>query len=591
MAASRVANDGTGGNSVDCVARAQSQAHPLNEEASWRILSQDAREVLVAAKRLAGSPPYGARHVACVLFCHHPVGPRLAWATCTTDVPSLRRDLERYAALPGGEVGVPDDLTLLIELAQAQRHGGGDGPQSDSVGGDGTVDIGDMILALFENQLHLAPILASNGLTFEDARDKLPSALRAMRVYEASAALRESQPLTSLGDSTFQPKLSKAMRTVRGRDLTKEDDNEERRGARLHPSLPSSSPPFPITEGGDTVGENASSDANQKGHGYNQISRPFPEEVPPEMAELAPRAAKRAAVRRTALAACGVDLVERARAGHLDPVVGRDEQISRVLQILSRRTKNNVCLVGAPGVGKTAVAEAVAQRLAAGHVPPQLRKCKELWTLDVGALLAGTGLRGDFEERLRDVLAEIRAAEGEALLFVDELHLLLGAGRSENNNVDAANLMKPMLARGEIRCIGATTSDEYKRLILTKDAAFERRFQVVELLEPSPLAACAMLRALLPLYSDHHKITISLETADAAVELAHQRIHGRSLPDKAIDVLDEACCFAVDRGETVATRAHVESVISRWQPPPWQHANATLFQRALTWFTRHRSRL
>merc|ERR1712039_1080131 len=160
--------------------------------------------------------------------------------------------------------------------------------------------------------------------------------------------------------------------------------------------------------------------------------------------------------------------------------------------------------MGAPGVGKTALAEAIAQRIATGQVPPQLMKCEELWCLDVGALLAGTGLRGDFEERLKAVLTEIRASEGRIILFIDELHLVLGAGRSENNNVDAANLMKPMLARGEIRCIGATTTDEYRRLILAKDAAFERRFQPIELKEPSIEEAIQMLEGLCPFYASHH---------------------------------------------------------------------------------------
>jgi len=241
-----------------------------------------------------------------------------------------------------------------------------------------------------------------------------------------------------------------------------------------------------------------------------------------------------------------------------------------VLRVLSRRTKNNVCLVGAPGVGKTAVAEAVAQRIAAGRVPLQLAKCRELWSLDIGALLAGTGLRGDFEERLRALLEELRQAEGAAILFIDELHLVLGAGRSESNNVDAANLLKPMLARGELRCIGATTSDEYRRLILEKDAAFERRFQPVELAEPLPHAAVEMLRGLAPLYEAHHGVKLSSGTEEAAVELSHQRIKGRSLPDKAIDVLDEACVLAVVEGSSFVTISHVETVVGRWRTTPGQ---------------------
>jgi len=301
------------------------------------------------------------------------------------------------------------------------------------------------------------------------------------------------------------------------------------------------------------------------------------------MAELAPRSAKRAAERRPALAACGVDLVERAREGRLDPCIGRDSEISRVLQILARRTKNNVCLVGAPGVGKTAVAEAIAQRIAEGRVPPQLHACQEVWSLDIGALLAGTGLRGDFEERLRDVLAEVRGSQGAVLLFIDELHLVLGAGRSESNNVDAANLMKPMLARGELRCIGATTSDEYRSLILKKDAAFERRFQVVELAEPSASASAEMLRGLLPLYAEHHGLAIAAALAERAVSASIRCIQGRSLPDKAIDVLDEACCLAAEEGAAEMTAAHIEAVAARWRAPPWQRqaASAAEFRRRL----------
>jgi ATP-dependent Clp protease ATP-binding subunit ClpB len=294
--------------------------------------------------------------------------------------------------------------------------------------------------------------------------------------------------------------------------------------------------------------------------------------------------------RSAALSSFAVDLVELARLGRLDPVIGRDAEITRVLQVLSRRTKNNVCLVGAPGVGKTAVAEAVAQRIAAGHVPHQLRNCKELWSLDIGALIAGTGLRGDFEERLKVVLSVLRASGGEAMLFIDELHLVLGAGRSENNNVDAANLMKPLLARGEIRCIGATTNNEYRSLILEKDAAFERRFQPIELEEPKPEVAEEMLRGLSNLYAQHHEITVAPSTLKAAVHLSIRHIKGRSLPDKAIDVLDEACCLAACEGATSVEERHVQTVISRWKPPPWQR-DAGPLHRSFAWVQQQWSRL
>jgi ATP-dependent Clp protease ATP-binding subunit ClpB len=288
------------------------------------------------------------------------------------------------------------------------------------------------------------------------------------------------------------------------------------------------------------------------------------------------------------LGSYGADLVAQARLGKLDPVVGRDAEITRALQILARRTKNNVCLIGEPGVGKTAVVEAIAQRIAEGRVPTQLRYCRELWSLDMGALLAGTGLRGDFEERLRMVLAEIRAAQGAILLFIDELHLVLGAGRSESNNVDAANLMKPMLARGEIHCIGATTTREYQQLILSKDAAFERRFQPLELQEPSLEAAVEMLSALVPLYASHHGVKINSEVVDAAVRLSASRIKGRFLPDKAIDVLDEACCLATSQENECVTQSHVESVLSHWRAPPWQRKSVS---RWLGWLTSSLSRL
>lgn len=275
------------------------------------------------------------------------------------------------------------------------------------------------------------------------------------------------------------------------------------------------------------------------------------------------------------LASFGVDLVSQAARGRLDPVIGRDAEIERVLQVLSRRTKNNVCLVGAAGVGKTAVAEAVAQRIAEGRVPAQLRRCRAVWALDIGALLAGTGLRGDFEERLQAVLAEIRASDGAQILFIDELHLVLGAGRSESNNVDAANLMKPMLARGELRCIGATTDEEYKRLILDKDAAFERRFQAVEIVEPSARAAVAMLGGLAALYAGHHGVVVGESVVEASVHLSAP-IRGRQLPDKAIDVLDEACCLATFEGAREVTEGHVKVVVDRWRTPAWERPRSAL---------------
>jgi ATP-dependent Clp protease ATP-binding subunit ClpB len=238
-----------------------------------------------------------------------------------------------------------------------------------------------------------------------------------------------------------------------------------------------------------------------------------------------------------ALSRFGRDLTEAAEQGKLDPVVGRDEEIRRVIQVLSRRTKNNPVLIGEPGVGKTAIAEGLAQRIVAGDVPEGL-KGKRVWALDVGALLAGAKYRGEFEERLKAVLAEIRNAEGEIVLFIDELHTIVGAGAAEGA-VDAAQLLKPMLARGELRAVGATTLDEYRRHI-EKDAALERRFQPVFVGEPSVADTIAILRGLKEKYESHHRVRIRDGALVAAAVLSDRYIADRQLPDKAIDLVDEA---------------------------------------------------
>lgn len=238
-----------------------------------------------------------------------------------------------------------------------------------------------------------------------------------------------------------------------------------------------------------------------------------------------------------ALEKYGVDLVKQAEEGKLDPVIGRDEEIRRLVQILSRRTKNNPILVGPPGTGKTAVAEGLAQRILEGDVPETL-KGVALRTLDMGALVAGAKYRGEFEERLRAVLDEVKSAEGKIVLFVDEIHLVLGAGKSDGA-MDAANLLKPMLARGELRMIGATTLDEY-RAHIEKDSAFERRFQQVTVNEPSVEATISILRGLSERYEAHHGIRISDASLIAAAQLSDRYITHRFLPDKAIDLLDEA---------------------------------------------------
>jgi ATP-dependent Clp protease ATP-binding subunit ClpB len=238
-----------------------------------------------------------------------------------------------------------------------------------------------------------------------------------------------------------------------------------------------------------------------------------------------------------ALEKFGRDLTEEAEAGKLDPVIGRDEEIRRVIQVLSRRTKNNPVLIGDPGVGKTAIAEGLAQRIVAGDVPEGL-KGKRVWALDIGALLAGSKYRGEFEERIKAVLNEIRSAEGEIVLFIDELHTIVGAGAAEGA-VDAANLLKPMLARGELRAIGATTLDEYRKHI-EKDAALERRFQPVLVGEPSVADTIAILRGLKERYEAHHGVRIRDAALVAAAVLSERYITDRFLPDKAIDLVDEA---------------------------------------------------
>jgi ATP-dependent Clp protease ATP-binding subunit ClpB len=238
-----------------------------------------------------------------------------------------------------------------------------------------------------------------------------------------------------------------------------------------------------------------------------------------------------------ALEKFGRDLTELAEQGKLDPVVGRDEEIRRVIQVLSRRTKNNPVLIGDPGVGKTAIAEGLAQRIVAGDVPEGL-KGKRVWALDIGALLAGSKYRGEFEERLKAVLTEIQSSEGQIVLFIDELHTIVGAGAAEGA-VDAANMLKPMLSRGELRAIGATTLDEYRKHI-EKDAALERRFQPIFVGEPSVADTIAILRGLKERYEAHHGVRIRDAALVAAAVLSDRYISDRQLPDKAIDLVDES---------------------------------------------------
>ena len=232
-----------------------------------------------------------------------------------------------------------------------------------------------------------------------------------------------------------------------------------------------------------------------------------------------------------------VNLNERAAQGKLDPVIGRDEEIRRVLQILSRRTKNNPILVGEPGVGKTAISEGIAQKIVDGDVPENL-KSRKIYSLDLGALIAGAKYQGEFEERLKGVVKEVVDSEGEVILFIDEIHTLVGAGRS-SGAMDASNILKPALARGELRTIGSTTLDEYQKYF-EADKALERRFQMVMVDEPSPAASISIMRGLKERYENHHKVRIEDDALIAAVELSHRYITNRFLPDMAIDLVDEA---------------------------------------------------
>ena len=259
-----------------------------------------------------------------------------------------------------------------------------------------------------------------------------------------------------------------------------------------------------------------------------------------------------------ALQKYGRDLVEEARGGKLDPVIGRDSEIRRVIRILSRKTKNNPVLIGEPGVGKTAIVEGLAHRIVRGDVPEGL-KDKTIFSLDMGSLVAGAKYRGEFEERLKAVLSEIKEAQGRILLFIDELHTIVGAGRAEGS-IDAGNMLKPMLARGELHCIGATTLDEYRKNI-EKDAALERRFQPVLVDQPTVEDTISILRGLKERFEIHHGVKIQDSALVASAVLSNRYISDRFLPDKAIDLVDEAC--AMIRTEIDSMPAELDEVTRR----------------------------
>ena len=255
-----------------------------------------------------------------------------------------------------------------------------------------------------------------------------------------------------------------------------------------------------------------------------------------------------------ALKKYGADLVEQARSKKLDPIIGRDDEIRNVIRILSRKTKNNPVLIGEPGVGKTAIAEGLAQRIVKGDVPLNLRD-KTIFSLDMGSLVAGAKYRGEFEERLKAVLSEVSKSEGRIILFIDELHTIVGAGKTDGA-MDAGNLLKPMLARGELHCIGATTLDEYRQYI-EKDPALERRFQPVTVGEPTVEDTIAILRGLKERYEVYHGVKITDPAIIAAATLSHRYITDRFLPDKAIDLIDEACAMIRTEIDSMPTELDV----------------------------------
>ncbi len=374
--------------------------------------------------------------------------------------------------------------------------------------GNPVIEPEHLLLALLDaREGVVGPVLEGTGADL--------AALRA-----AAAAALERRPSTS-GQAMSGPQISAPFRAV----LRRAGEEAERLGDEYisteHLLLALLEQPSPARDALSAAGvaRDGLLSALQKVRGSARVTDPNPED------------------KYQALERYGRDLTEAARAGKLDPVIGRDDEVRRVIQVLSRRTKNNPVLIGEPGVGKTAIVEGLAQRIVAGDVPDGLRD-KRVVALDVGALLAGAKYRGEFEDRLKAVLKEIEDAAGRVILFIDELHTIVGAGAAEGA-VDAANLLKPMLARGELRAVGATTLDEYRKHV-EKDAALERRFQQVMVGEPTVEATIAILRGLKERYEVHHGVRIQDGALVAAARLSDRYITARFLPDKAIDLIDEA---------------------------------------------------